>query len=106
VCVCSRFVGYTLFSLFYVKEVFCEKVWWNLKTTRAPRSAWSIAGGNPAWEGLASHPVSSLGTEVVTPGLSVGKKGSRPKAKVEDVESRNFSWEWSMHGSSRRQHWA
>jgi len=63
----------------------------NGKTTRAPRSARSIAGGNPAWEGLASHSVSSLGTEAVTPGLSVGKKGSRRKAKVEDVESRNFS---------------
>ena len=55
----------------------------------APRSAQSIAGGNPAWEGLASHPVFSLGTKAVTPGLSVGKKGSRPKAKVEDVEPRN-----------------
>ena len=55
----------------------------------APRSAQSIAGGNPAWEGLASHSVSSLGTEAVTPGLSVGKKGSRPKAKAEDVEPRN-----------------
>ena len=49
-------------------------------TSRAPRSARSIAGGTPAREGLASHPVSSLGTEAVTPGLSVGRKGSRPKA--------------------------
>ncbi len=58
-------------------------------TSCAPRSARSKAGGNPAREGLASHSVSSLGTEAVTPGLSVGRKGSRPKAKAEDVESRN-----------------
>lgn len=61
----------------------------SVEPSRAPRSVRSKAGGNPAREGLASHSVSSLGTEAVTPGLSVGRKGSRPKAKAEDVESRN-----------------
>jgi hypothetical protein len=74
------------------------------RTSRAPRSARSKAGGNPVWEGLASHPVSSLGTEAVTPGLSVGRKGSRPKAQAEDKEPRNHQWERSMHGTSRRQY--
>lgn len=72
--------------------------------SRAPRSARSKAGGNPVWEGLANHPVSSLGTEAVTPGLSVGRKGSRPKAQAEDIEPRNHQWARSMHGTSRRQH--
>jgi len=39
------------------------------------------------WKGLASHPVSSIGTEAVMPGLSVGRKGRWSKA--EDVELRN-----------------
>ena len=60
--------------------LFCHKRVVKKGTSRVPRSARSIASGTLAWEGLASHPVSSLGTEAVTPGLSVGRKGSRPKA--------------------------
>jgi hypothetical protein len=41
-------------------------------------------------------PLSSLGAEKVTLCLSVGRRGSRPKAKAEDVEPRNSQWERSM----------
>ncbi|WP_144034146.1 hypothetical protein [Sporomusa silvacetica] len=47
------------------------------------------SGWESRLERLSQSPVSSLGSEAVTLRLSVGRRGSRPKAKVEDVEPRN-----------------
>ena len=54
-----------------------------------PRSTFLYNGWDSGMERLSQPPLSSLGTKRVTVSLSVGRRGSRPKAKAEDVEPRN-----------------
>jgi hypothetical protein len=54
------------------------------------------SGWESRMERPSQPPLSSLGAEKVTLCLSVGRRGSRPKAKAEDVEPRNSQWERSM----------
>jgi hypothetical protein len=60
------------------------------------------SGWDSRLERSSQPPVSSLGSEAVTLRLSVGRRGSRPKAKAEDVEPRNPQWEWSMQWDEQK----
>jgi len=72
----------------------------------APRSTFMYNGWESRMVRFSQPPLSSLGADQVTVSLSVGRRGSRPKAKVEDVEPRNYQKEKGRClRVSRRQYW-